>query len=315
MSKLHRVLTLAYDYLCLFEFGIATEIFGLPRPELDVDWYQFDVCSVGSGPLNGLGGISISAGKSIKVVDSADTIVIPGWTPSEAPPQLIRKLQNAYDRGARLVTICSGAMLLGEAGLLDGRQVTTHWRHTDKLQARFPNAEVVPDVLYVEDGQIFTSAGSAAGIDLCLYIVRQDYGSKVVNSVARRLVLPAHRSGGQAQYISKPVTTERDSLSPLMDWVLENLDQRHSVTSLARRANCSDRSLLRRFKATTGQTPMQWLTEQRINRAKELLETSTATITEIVEQSGFNTAETLRHHFRANVGVSPMVYRSTFSLS
>ena len=205
----HRVVVLAYDNLCLFEFGIATEIFGLPRPELDVDWYQFDVCSVETNELSGLGGIKIRASKSIKLLDSADTIIIPGWTPDSSPAALIKKLKNAYQRGARLVSICSGAKLLGEAGLLDGKQVTTHWRYVDQLQERFPKAEVVPDVLYVEDGQIFTSAGSAAGIDLCMHIVRQDYGSKIVNSVARRLVLPAHRTGGQAQYISKPVSKDK----------------------------------------------------------------------------------------------------------
>ncbi len=313
MRKLHRVVTLAYDDLCLFEFGIATEMFGLPRPELDVDWYDFEVCSVAPGEIRGLGGIKISVPKSIKLLDSADTIIIPGWTPDEASPPLIRKLQNAHARGARLVSICSGAKLLGAAGLLDGKQVTTHWRYTDQLQKKFPTALVVPDVLYVEDGQIFTSAGSAAGIDLCLHIVRQDYGAKIANAVARRLVLPAHRSGGQAQYISKPVSAERDSLSPLMDWVLQNLDHAHSVGSLAERANCSDRSLLRKFKSATGQTPMQWLTEQRVNRAKELLETSNASLSDVVELSGFNTAETLRHHFRAHVGVSPMSYRNSFA--
>lgn len=306
-------MVLAYDNLCLFEFGIATEIFGLPRPELDVDWYQFDVCSVETNEISGLGGIKIRAAKSIKLLDSADTIIIPGWTPDSSPVALIKKLQNAYRRGARLVSICSGAKLLGEAGLLDGKQVTTHWRYVDQLQERFPNAEVVPDVLYVEDGQIFTSAGSAAGIDLCMHIVRQDYGSKIVNSVARRLVLPAHRTGGQAQYISKPVSKERDSLSPLMDWVLNYLDQPHSVATLAERAHCSERSLLRRFKAATGQTPMQWLISQRIERVKELLETTKAPMDEIVDLAGFNTQETLRHHFRATVGVSPMAYRSAFS--
>ena len=312
-ARPHRVVTLAYDNLCLFEFGIASEIFGLPRPELDVEWYDFKVCSIDGQPLNALGGIQIQVAGTLRLLDVADTIVIPGWTFDDAPRVLINKLKRAAERGARLVSICSGAKLLGLAGLLDGRRATTHWRYVDQVQNRFPQSDIVPDVLYVEDGSILTSAGSAAGIDLCLHIVRSDYGSVIANNVARRLVLPAHRSGGQAQFIAKPVARDRHSLSPLMDWVLANLNAPHSVRSLASKANCSERSLLRRFKSATGLSPIQWITEQRIDRAKELLETSSASLDEIVDLSGFNTAETLRHHFRTAVGVSPTEYRRTFS--
>jgi AraC family transcriptional activator FtrA len=311
-NKRHRVVTLAYDNLCLFEFGIASEIFGLARPELEIPWYDFKVCSAHGYPLAALGGIQIQVAGSLKLLDTADTIVIPGWTTDDTPPALLTKLRRANDRGARFVSICSGAKLLGAAGLLDGRRATSHWRYVDALQASFPRAEVVPDVLYVEDGNILTSAGSAAGIDLCLHIVRKDHGSAIANNVARRLVLPAHRSGGQSQFIAKPVARDRHSLSQLMDWVLENLNQAHTVPSLARKANCSERSLLRRFKSATGQSPIQWITEQRVDRAKELLETTGNPLMEIVDLSGFNSAETLRHHFRSLVGVSPSEYRKSF---
>ncbi len=313
MNHPHRVVTLIYNNLCLFEFGIASEIFGLPRPELDVEWYDFQVCSVASEEHKALGGITIHAKKGLKLLDSADTIVLPGWTQGEPPDLLIKKLRNAYDRGARLVSICSGAFLLGRAGLLDGRSATTHWHKVEKLQVEFPNARIVPDVLYVDDGQLLTSAGSAAGIDLGLHIIRKDYGAAIANSVARRLVLPAHRSGGQSQFIPKPVARERTSLSPLLDWVLEHLDLPHTVTSLAARANCSERSLLRRFRATTNQSPMQWIIERRVDRAKELLENANITMADIVEHTGFRTPETLRHHFRCLVGVSPSTYRRSFA--
>lgn len=313
MKHPHRVVALIYEHLCLFEFGIVSEIFGLPRPELDVPWYDFQVCSVAANEVTALGGIKVQASKTLRLLDRADTIVLPGWTQGEPSPLLIKKLINAYERGARLISICSGAFLLGRAGLLDGRRATTHWHNVDRLQAEFPKATVIPDVLYVEDGPILTSAGSAAGIDLGLHIIRSDYGSEVANSVARRLVLPAHRSGGQSQYIAKPVTLERTSLSPLLDWVLANLDQPHSVTTLADRAKCSERSLLRRFKDSTGMSPMQWVTEQRIARAKELLETSQHSMNEIVGLTGFNTPETFRHHFRSNVGVAPSNYRRSFN--
>lgn len=313
MNHPHRVVALIYNNLCLFEFGIASEIFGLPRPELDVEWYDFQVCSVTPEACEALGGTTVTANKTLKLLDTADTIVLPGWTQGEPPPQLVKKLQNAHARGARLISICSGAFLLGRAGLLDGRSATTHWHNVGKLQAEFPEAHVVPDVLYVDDGQILTSAGSAAGIDLGLHIIRKDYGAAVANSVAKRLVLPAHRSGGQSQFIPKPIARERTSLSPLLDWILEHLNVAHTVSSLAQRANCSERSLLRRFRATTNQSPMQWIIEQRVNRAKELLENANITIGDVIELTGFNTPETLRHHFRSLVGVSPSTYRRSFA--
>lgn len=313
MKRKHRIVTLAYDDLCLFEFGIATEIFALPRPELNVDWYEFRTCSVMGGPLQTLGGVQLAVNGTLRLLDSADTIIIPGWTPSEAPATLINKLRRAHARGARLVSICSGAFLLGEAGLLANKQATTHWRYIDKMRKQFPETTVVPDVLYVEDTQIFTSAGSAAGIDLCLYLVRLDFGAAIANAVARRLVLPAHRSGGQAQFIQKPMAQDQNPLSGLLDWLVAHLDQTHTVRSIAERAHCSERSLLRRFKQETGVSPMRWLTEQRIDMSKELLEQTTLTMAQIADKTGFRTVETLRHHFRTIVGVSPSTYRAAFA--
>ena len=314
MYKKHRVVTLIYDNLCLFEFGIASEMFGLPRPELDIDWYDFRVCQTSDTTPSGLGGITLHTSGTLRLLDSADTIVIPGWSPTHASSQLLTKLNKAHQRGARLVAICSGAFLLAQAGLLESRRATTHWRYLDRLQQEYAGVQVVPDVLYVEDGGIFTSAGSAAGIDLCLHIIRTDYGAAVANNVARRLVLPAHRSGGQTQFVAKPLANEATSLSPLLDQILQTLEQPHTVNTMARQAACSQRSLLRRFQATTGLPPMRWLTEQRIHRVKELLETTQASMQEIAEKSGFNTPETLRHHFRAQVGVSPSTYRRAFAL-
>src|SRR5260221_5885987 len=232
-----RVVVVAYDRLALFEMAIAVEVFGLPRPELAIPWYEFAVCSLDRGPLRGTGGVQVSARRGIHSIATADTIIIPGWRdPAETPPgPLLHALRRAHARGARVVSICSGVFVLAAAGLLDGRRATTHWRYTDILRERHPTIRVEPDVLYVEDGNVFTSAGSAAGIDLCLHLVRLDHGAEVSNQRARRLVVPPHRDGGQAQFVMHPVPEERhDGLGRALEWALAHLGQPLAVEDLAK---------------------------------------------------------------------------------
>lgn len=307
---------LVYEGLCTFEFGIVVEAFALPRPELEVPWYRFNVCSIDGDRVQALGGVTIQAPRGLSALSRADTIVIPGWRNiEEAPPRrLLAALQRAYRRGARVVSICSGVFVLAAAGLLDGKRATTHWRYADRLAARYPRIAVEPDVLYVDDGRVLTSAGSAAGIDLCLHIIRKDYGADIANRVARRLVVPPHRDGGQAQYISMPV--RRDStqgLSSLLDWLQANLHKPLTVQVLARQAGMSPRSLARHFRAQIGTTPHRWISHQRLLAAQHLLETSDASIDQVSEAVGMETAATLRHHFRTQLSVSPATYRKRFS--
>jgi AraC family transcriptional activator FtrA len=315
-SRNRRVTALVYDGLCLFEFGIVVEIFGLPRPELDVDWYQFQVCSLDRGPLRFTGGGTMQQRAGLRALQHADTVVIPGWRDAdERPPDaLLQAVRSAHRRGARLVTICSGVFVLAAAGLLDGKRATTHWRYVERLRARFPKIHVEPDVLYVDEGAILTSAGSAAGIDLCLHIVRLDYGARIANQVARRLVVPPQREGGQAQYVPAPVRAESSGgLARVLDWAQSRLDEPLSVDALARRAMMSTRTFARRFRAETGTTPHQWLTHQRLLAAQQRLETSAASIDEIAQAVGLQTAATLRLHFRRALRTTPTAYRHKFS--
>ncbi|HET8625124.1 MAG TPA: transcriptional regulator FtrA [Gemmatimonadales bacterium] len=316
-NTFQRVTALVYDRLCSFEFGIVVEIFALPRPELPVEWYQFSLCSLDAGPLRATGGLRIQARRTLGRLREADTIVIPGWRdPDEVPPtSLLRALRRAHDRGARLVAICSGAFVLAAAGLLDGRRATTHWHYAEKLRARYPKVEVVPNVLYVDEGSVLTSAGSAAGIDLCLHVVRRDYGAEIANRVARRLVMPPHRDGGQAQYVAEPVSTRPNGgLSKALDWALARLDRPLSLDDLARQANMSVRTLARRFVQETGSTPHRWVTHQRLLAAQRRLETTDDSIDQVAEAVGFDTAMTLRHHFRRTFGTTPTRYRQRFSV-
>lgn len=239
-----RVAALVYDRLCTFEFGIAVEIFALPRPELSVDWYEFAVCSLDLGPLRATGGVRMEPTAGLGGLRRAGTIVIPGWRdPNERPPDaLLNAVRAAHARGARLVTICSGVFVLAAAGLLDGKRATTHWRYVDRLRELCPRIRVEPDVLYVDEGTILTSAGSAAGIDLCLHIVRRDYGANIANQVARRLIMPPQREGGQSQYIPAPIQPEaHGGLAHVLEWAHRHLSERLSVERLAQRAAMSPR--------------------------------------------------------------------------
>jgi AraC family transcriptional regulator, transcriptional activator FtrA len=309
------VVAVAYDGLCTFELGVATELFGLARPELDVDWYDFRIVSIDAGPLRAIGGMTVTASTNLRHVRNAGTIVLPGWRdPSEIPPKrLVDAILSAHDRGARVVSICSGVFVLAATGLLDGLQATTHWRYTGQLVNMYPSIDVRPDVLYIDNGTTLTSAGSAAGIDLGLHLIRRDHGAAVAASVARRLVVPPHRDGGQAQFISNQIAaSEATTMALVIDYAVKNLAEPLSVASLARQAKMSARTFARRFRDEVGIPPHAWLTKQRLRLAQELLETKALSMDEVATQAGFVTAETLRHHFRLELQTTPTRYRAAF---
>nr|WP_211112579.1 transcriptional regulator FtrA [Azospirillum sp. SYSU D00513] len=310
-----RIAVLAYDGLCTFEFGIAVEVFGLPRPEFGERWYEFLVCGVGAGPYRATGGITVAADAGLEALEGAGTIVIPGWRhPDEPPPaELLDALRRAHGRGARILSICSGVFVLAAAGLLSGLRATTHWRYTDRLQARHPDIRVEPGVLYIDNGTILTSAGSAAGLDLALHLVRRDYGPRIANQVAKRLVIPPHRDGGQSQFIERPLPDREGShFGRLIAELRADLSAEHTVAEMARRAAMSERTFLRRFKEATGASPADWLTGERVGRARELLEGTSLPMEEIAASAGFANAAAMRHHFHRKLGVTPARYRAAF---
>jgi AraC family transcriptional activator FtrA len=312
----HKVVALAYDQLCTFEFGCTVELFALPRPELSVPWYEFAVCAAERGPLRAAGGLQVRVPHGLQLLDRADTIVIPGWRAIEEPPPpaLITKLRAAYARGARLCSICSGVFVLAAAGVLDGRRATTHWRYVERLRACYPHVKVEVNALYVDEGQLLTSAGSAAGLDMLLHLVRRDYGAKVANLVAQRLVIAPHREGGQAQFVPRPVAPdERGRLARLLDFIRAHLAEAHTLHSLAARAAMSTRTLQREFTQATGQAPYEWIVSERLERAKELLESTRLTAQAVATRVGMGSAESLRHHFRQRLGTTPARYRRRFS--
>ncbi|UWM66275.1 transcriptional regulator FtrA [Enterobacter sp. CP102] len=324
MTKLRQlsppqVVVLAYDGLCTFEFGVAVEVFGLPRPEMGETWYRFAVAAVDEGELRATGGIRILADGDLSLLEHADLIVVPGWRgmDSPVPEALCDALRQASARGCQVMSICSGVFVLAASGLLDGRRATTHWRYIETLKTRFPAIDVVEDVLYQDEGDILSSAGSAAGIDLCLHVVRRDYGMEAANRVAHRLVIPPHRDGSQTQQLSRPVAQLRESqrFGKLFDYLHQHLAQSHSVDSLSQRVGMSQRTFLRRFQDATGTTPARWLLNERLLRAKDYLENSRLSIDSIAEQTGFGQAATLRHHFRQHFALSPAQYRKQFILS
>ena len=308
------VVALAYDGLCTFEFGVAVEVFGLPRPELGEGWYRFAVASVDQGELRATGGVRIVVDGGYELLQEADTIVIPGWrdVSSPVPEALCDALREAHQRGCRIISICSGVFVLAAAGLLDDRKATTHWRYVSELQRRFPAINVVEDVLYVGHHDVLTSAGSAAGIDLCLHVVRTDFGLEIANNVARRLVLQPHRDGSQTQQQLRPVARSRESqrFGLLLDWLHNNIAQKHTLDALASQVGMSPRTLMRRFQESTGLTPARWLMNERLNRAQQALNTSHISIEQIAQQTGFGSANSLRYHFQKRFGISPQVLRN-----
>lgn len=299
-----------------FELGVVCEVFGIDRSADGLPRFDFAVCAPGSGPLAAAGGMTVQAHYGLDRARSADLVVIPTWhtVPEPSDPAVIEVLHAAVARGATVLSVCTGAFLLADAGLLDGRRATCHWHDADRLLARYPNIALEPDRLYVEDGPVITSAGTAAGIDACLHIVRRELGARAANGIARRMVVPPHRDGGQAQYVATPVPERNgDDLGPLLAWIQAHLHQAHGVAELATRVHMSPRTFARRFTAATGTAPHQWITGQRVLLAQRLLEEDALDVEEIARRSGFGTAEMLRHHFTRQLGTTPTHYRRTFS--
>jgi AraC family transcriptional regulator, transcriptional activator FtrA len=299
-----------------FELGIVTEIFGLPLPGFESSWYQLAVCARQPGRVPIFGGAVIDARHGIDVFAAARTVIIPGGDPNgEYPDEILDAIRLAHRRGSRIVSICTGNFALAAAGVLDGRRVATHWMFADLLAERYPSVQVDSTILYAEDGNVFTSAGSAAGLDLCVHLVREDFGPTVANAMAQRLVITSHREGNHAQVIEKPVHADADDdrLTQSMGWALSNLDEAITIDSLARQAHMSTRSYIRHFASTTGTSPIRWLTTQRIQASLPLLETTKLSIEQVAIKVGFDHAATYRYHFRRTMGTSPTAYRRVFS--
>jgi transcriptional regulator GlxA family with amidase domain len=302
----------ATDGMLHFELALACEVFVRDPSGLADPWYDLVVC--GESPVQ-VGRFRMEPDDGLDRLARAGTVIIPAVEDIDAqvPPDLLDAVRAAHQAGARVVSLCTGAFVLAAAGVLDGLRATTHWAHTEALAARYPRVKVDPDVLYVDNGNVLASAGKAAAIDLCLHLIRRDHGSTVANAVARRLVVPPHRAGGQAQFVTTPVPARDDHpLTNLFPWAMERLNRPLTVEDLARQANMSSRNLARHFKAATGTTPLQWLSTQRIRRAQELLENTDNSIDAIAQAAGMGTATTLRRQFNRTVGVPPDAYRRTF---
>ena len=314
----HVVAALVTEGVAPFELAVVCEVFGLARPEILDPWpYEVLLASPDGPRVRTNQGFWIDGVRSLAALDRANTIVVPAWAgdaSNEPSDTTIAALRRAHRRGARLMSVCSGAFALAHAGLLNGRRATTHWMYTDRLAHRFPAIDVDPNVLYVDEGQVLTSAGTAAGIDLCLHVVRLDHGVEVANAVARRMVVPPHRDGGQAQFVEAPVQADdgNDPLAATLDWALEHLDEPLTVETMARRALTSPRTFARRFRAVTGTTPLQWLLRQRILQAQRLLESSDLPVELVAQRCGFGSASVLRTHFKRMLDTSPLSYRRTF---
>jgi AraC family transcriptional regulator, transcriptional activator FtrA len=296
----------------VFEFSAVCDILG-DDPGVGVPWYRLTICSESAPPIPmSLPGTALVAVRSLSALRRAGTVVVPPLAgPSE---RTLAALRAAHARGARMVSLCTGAFVLAAAGLLDGRTATTHWAHADLLATRYPRVKVDDRVLYIDDGDILTSAGSAACIDLCLHLVRKDFGAEVANTVARQMVVPPHRAGGQAQFVSTAIreVQDHDPFSDTLQWAQSNLSEPLSVEMLAHRAAMSPRTFARRFTETSGVTPLQWLLRQRVTLAQRLLETTDLPVDRVAEECGLGTPTNLRSHFRAIVGTTPTAYRSTF---
>jgi transcriptional regulator GlxA family with amidase domain len=313
---LQNVAVPVFGQVDVFELGVLCEVFGFDRTADGLPGYDFAVCAVEAPPLRTSSGFMIDTPHGLDRLARADLIAIPAWRDvEELPPEaLLEALREAVARGARVMSLCSGAFVLAAAGLLDGRTATTHWRYAARLAERYPSVIVDPNVLYIDDGPVLTSAGTAAGIDLCLHIVRTEHGATVANKLARRMVVPPHRDGGQAQYIEMPVVDHErgDDLTSVLAWAQERLDQPLTVRHLAGRANMSARTFARRFVDVTGTTPHQWLLAQRVEMAQRMLEQTDHGVEEVAQRAGFGTAAMLRHHFSHWRGTSPQLYRRAF---
>lgn len=313
---LHHVAVVAYQQISPFHLAVPCMVFGEDLARLGAPRYQVTVCAAEPGPLQTPAGFSIEVAHGLEALASADTIVVPAWRdPAEpAPPALLDALRAAHAHGARLVGLCLGAVVLAQTGLLDGRRASTHWVFMDDVAALHPRVQLQRDVLYVQDGPLLTSAGTAAAIDCCLHLVRQDHGAEVASRVARRMVVAPHRQGGQAQYIEHPlpVSFGDDRLAGVLEWALFHLAEPLAIDQLAERASMSRRTFTRHFRGLTGTTFNQWLLDQRLARAQRLLETSDTALDRVAEQAGFGSTVSLRNHFSSAYGLSPGAYRRTF---
>lgn len=312
---MHKVAILLGPAVATFELGCASELFALSRPEYP-DWYQTDIISFHTSPLMATGGLQLLV-PQVQDLTPYTTILIPNWSVSQPePPALLRQqLLAAYQRGVRLISFCSGAFLLAELGLLNGKAATTHWRYADEFQRRYPDTRYQQNVLYCFDGQIGCSAGSAAALDLGLAVIRRDFGFDIANQVAKRAVISAHREGGQAQFVTQPVQKKPNLLSTTMDWAVLNLNQPLSVEQLADKAGMSRRSFDRHFKASTGLSPLQWLLQQRLQLVQHYLEQGQHSIEQISDLTGFGSALNLRQQFQKQLGLSPRQYQRQFICS
>ncbi len=316
---LESVSVLVLDKLAVFEFGVICEVFGIDRSGDGVPNFDFKVCGPQPGrPVSTSVGAQLVPDHGLDDLLGADLVAVPAISGSAEDylPEALDALRSAAASGSTILTVCSGAFVAGAAGLLDGRRCTTHWMHADELARLYPSAIVDRNVLFVDDGDLITSAGTAAGIDACLHLVRREMGSAVTNIIARRMVVPPQRDGGQRQYIEQPIPARcSEGFAPQLDWIIANLDKPHTVARLANRANMSARTFARRFVEETGTTPMQWVTDQRVLYSRRMLEETDLDVDRVAERAGFGNATLLRHHFRRMVGVTPSDYSRRFARS
>jgi transcriptional regulator GlxA family with amidase domain len=320
MPARHRVAVLALDHVVAFDLGTPAQVFGAARDASGRRLYQITTCTPDGGPVRSTGGFQVLPDHDLGATTTADTVIVPGihggppLTDGTVDPIVAGALRKAHARGARVMSICTGASVLAAAGLLDGRPATTHWWHAERISRLYPNVKIDPDVLFVDDGEILTSAGVGAGIDLCLHVVRRDHGSEVANRAARRCVVPPWRDGGQAQYIERPVPAGGPATTAAArEWALHHLGEPLTLRQLAAHASMSVRTFTRRFRDETGVSPGRWLLQQRVDHARLLLETSDLTVDQVARRAGFGTAGSLRQHFQAALGVPPTAYRRTFT--
>ncbi|NGO10755.1 helix-turn-helix domain-containing protein [Streptomyces sp. HC44] len=314
---LSNVAIVLLDGVHPFELGVVCEVFGLDRSDEGLPGYDFAVVSAEGPTLSThVAGFTVSTPYGLDRLEEADLIAVPAgsdYVQRDYPPELLDALRRAADRGARVLSVCSGVFVLGAAGLLDGRRCAVHWRQADELARRYPRAIVEPDVLYVDEDPVITSAGTASGIDACLHIVRKEQGPEVANKIARRMVVPPHRDGGQAQYVERPLPLSRcDTVGEVLAWMELHLDEEMTVEQLAARAHMSPRTFARRFQQETGTTPYRWILRQRVLLAQELLEATDETMDAIAGRTGFGNAAALRHQFVRSLGTTPQAYRRTF---
>jgi transcriptional regulator GlxA family with amidase domain len=310
---LRKVVLIAIPGVAPFEFGVICEVFGIDRSDMGGPAFEFAIATAEPGPVTTSLGYDMVVSNDLSIATDADLIAVPAHAIEQVDERVLDAIRDAEARGAWVLSVCSGAFTLAQAGILDGRKSTTHWMHADRLARSYPATTVDPDVLFVEDRRVVTSAGTAAGIDAALHVVRRELGAAATNVIARRMVVPPQRDGGQSQYIEHPVIHQpADSFAAVTEWMLEHLDEDLTVDQLARRALMSSRTFARRFRADTGTTPAAWLNRQRLLRAQHLLEETDSPVETVAQQCGFGTAAVMRHHFMKVLQVSPQAYRRAF---